>query len=344
MPIKTTPIYDQSPGKSGSVQPIPQAVSASSEATPTLVIGDIHGHLDRLEALLRQEGLLDRCDHCEGSGLIWEPCECYECEFEDKHGTEIDCANCEGDGWARTSEPAEIVLLGDVGHFGQGGSPTGDILTWVAAVRWADVILWGNHDRAVVDYHHAFGGFMQPGPEPRHWFARARREGKLKLAHTSHGYLFTHAGLHHAFKDQRVPSHIKEDVNEFCHWVNQFENPDAFSRNNMPDPNLLGVVQNVGSRRGGRGSGGILWRDISEKLYDRWPQVFGHSADHKEHAVRYCGKTGYTRDYAVAWASRLDPDKPLSYCVDVGGKGDKPGDNCLAGVWLPEGRIVRVDL
>lgn len=336
---KRTHNSDSLPTRYGSEDPAPSLASESNEIIPTLVIGDIHGHLDRLEALLKQEGLHDYCEACGGEGVI-------ESSFVDADQGVIhnfvDCVDCEGDGWTRTNKPAEVVLLGDIGHFGKDGSSTGDLMTWRAAVLWADVILWGNHDRALVDPAHTFGGYMRPGPEVLHWIGRARWEGKLKLAHSSHGYLFTHAGLHGAFRDQKIPEFIKKDPKEFAAWVNAFENPDDFSAQDLPDRDVLGVVNSIGYKRGGRQQcGGILWRDIEEKLYDGFPQVFGHSADHEKHSVRYCERTWHTREpYHFAEHSL----NKASYCVDVGGKGANPGDNCLAGVWLPEGRVVRIDL
>jgi hypothetical protein len=309
---------------------------SGSNETPTLVIGDLHGHLDRFEALLKQEGLLDYCPDCDGAGDI---------TINDGTPPPFDakmCPNCEGDGWCRTDKPAEVVLVGDVGHFGHGGSPTADLLTWIAAVRWADVILWGNHDRAIVDSGHAFGGFMFPPKEVFHVVARARAEGKLKLAHSAYGFLITHAGLVAAFAQQSVPEVLKHDVEAFVEWINQGEDPDFLPEDRNLGKNIFAVRDAIGARRGGRSNvGGILWRDIDERLYTPFRQVFGHSADGKAHKVRYCYSKQHTRDLEhLVDEARFAP----SYCVDVGGKGDKPGDNCLAGIWLPQERIVRVDL
>lgn len=324
--IESTRSYAASRGNSGSVVPATQpSVSASSGIVPTLVIGDIHGHVDRLEALLRQEGILDYCPVCTGVG-------------EDPSWTGLpeyapDCAACEGDGVKRTDKVAEVVLLGDLGHFGTTGSPTGDTLTWHFACKWADVILWGNHDRAMVDNGHAFSDFHRYPLDAFAYFDKARAAGKLKLAHSSHGYLFTHAGLALAFRDQDVPQEYKKDPVAFANWINMVEDPDAPTH-----PAQEAVRDAISTKRGGRSKvGGILWRDITEKLFDGFPQVFGHSADHKRHAVRACFVSGHTRKFMPRVGKN-------SYCIDVGGKGDRPGDNCLAGIWLPDERIVRVDL
>lgn len=39
------------------------------------------------------------CEHCEGSGLVHEPCGCYECEYSGKHDTDIPCGNCQQDAY-----------------------------------------------------------------------------------------------------------------------------------------------------------------------------------------------------------------------------------------------------
>jgi hypothetical protein len=288
----------------------------------TLVIGDVHGHLDRLDALLRQENLVDRCYACQA--------------------TELRCDKCWGGGWSRTDRDVEVVLLGDVGHFGEGGSPTGDLLSWEYALLWADVILWGNHDRACVDRSMVHSGYIRPSQDVFNYMAQAREAGKLKLAYEAHGFLITHAGLALQFRDQKVDQDILNDPAAFCDWINEIEEPNAEGTLDQ-----LAVRDAIGRKRGGRSPvGGILWRDIEDKLYTVFPQVFGHSADSREHAVRYVGPSFHTRkrkDYDI-WSLAKGWSGPPSYCIDVGGKGDRPGDECLAGIYLPSERIVRVDL
>lgn len=328
---------DQSLGKCGSVQPKLRLVGESNEDTQppatgkqTFVIGDLHGHLDRFEALLLAEGLLDRCPDCDGGGIALPDISVRKLGSTEYVREMRDCPACEGDGWRRTDKDVEVVLVGDIGHFGESGSPTGDLLTWIAAVRWADVILWGNHDRALVaDYHH-FKGYLKPGPEVYHWIARARFEGKLKLAHEAHGYLITHAGLHYRFRYQNVDEKLKQDPALFADWINEVEHPDADCTKDQ-----MGVRDSVGIVRGNSGVGGILWRDATEKLYDGYPQVFGHSAD-KYNMTRLCWNKGTTR-FLKAVPPKIEK---LSYCIDIGGNGDKPENNCLAGIYLPEGKIV----
>jgi hypothetical protein len=342
--IPTTETSPLSPGKFGMEQESPQADFASSDEIPALVIGDLHGHLDRFEALLKQEGLLDRCEECDGGGQGFEICGCNACEYGNLPGHgEYECGQCDGMGWARTKKSAQVILVGDIGHFGLNklpsgqkvpGSATADLLTWRAALNWADVILWGNHDRALIANQHAFGGYMKPMPEVYRLIEYARWAGKLKLAYSTHGFLITHAGLHLAFRDNvNVPDQVKRDPVEFAYWVNAVEDEDF-----QGTPDQMAVRDALSTRRGGNAhAGGILWRDIEEKLYPEFRQIFGHSADHKERKVRYCNQWGYSRIDLPEYTRQ-------SYCIDIGGPDEWPGAKCLAGIWLPSEEIVRVDL
>ena len=292
-----------------------QVDKAGKVMKETFIIGDVHGHLDRLEALLAKAGLLDDCPRC------WE------------EGMQSDCPLCDGDGLIRDRHPdAEVVMVGDIGHWGRGGSPTGDLMTLKAAIKWADVLLWGNHDRALVDAVHHFSGYQAPqGPEVWHLLKMAN----FKLAHEAHGFLITHAGLGGAFQyNKGVPEEVKRDPAKFADWINEVNDPDAEGSYSQ-----FATRDAIGAYRGGLSpAGGILWRDINEKLYYPFRQVFGHSADNKKHQVRYCWHNNHSRKPPEEESSRC------SYCIDVGGKGDRPGDECLAGIWLPQERIVRVDL
>lgn len=284
-----------------SEQPSEASSSSISNERKALIVGDIHGHLDRLEGLLLQEGLIN----------------------EDQE---------------RINNDVDLILIGDLGHFGKGGSPTGDKMVWEAADAWADVILWGNHDRAVFEPQHAHSGLIPPDAETCALILTLARSGRLLLADASHGFLLTHAGLHTAFRDQKVDDVLKTDPQAFADWVNQMTDPFGI----LPeDRNIAGIVDSISFVRYGRQRfGGILWRDISEKLYPGFRQIFGHSADHKSHKVRYCWENGHTRKPA----SFPDSVPAPSYCIDIGGKNDKGEDNCLAGIWLPSEKIVRVDL
>ncbi len=339
---------DQYLGKSGSDTPTPWAASGWKEESPepvtsdetqgpareVLVIGDLHGHIDRFEALLRQEALIDRCERCNGGGVTYLD--------SDKDEMGGDCEHCQGDGWARTDKPVDVVLLGDVGHFGKDGSPTGDMMMWRAARNWADVILWGNHDRAVVSDSMCHKGYLYPLPETLRIMAECHDMGKLKLAHAAHGFLMTHAGLGAAFRYQDVAPVLKKDPQRFADWINMASDEHAPASQDQK-----AIRDAISAKRGGRvAQGGILWRDISEKLYSGFRQVFGHSADHAEHEVRYVAEKFYTRkrkDYDI-WSRVKDERPDPSYCIDVGGSGKYQGDNCVAGIYLPSEKIVRVDL
>jgi hypothetical protein len=98
----------------------------------------------------------------------------------------------------------------------------------------------------------------------------------------------------------------------------------------------------IGAIRGGRvNTGGIIWRDISEKLYDGFRQVFGHSADVEQHKVRYCWTGGYTRK--IESMKHTDRQR-ASYCIDIGGKPGRPRLTVWRVSTYPAEKIVRVDL
>jgi hypothetical protein len=289
------------------------------------VIGDVHGHLDRLEALLRQEGLLGRCDNCNGAGLV-------QGRYADLG--EDDCPSCDGEGWERKRREVLVVQLGDLGHFGTRGSRTGDEMCYryVTRNRWCDIVLWGNHDRASIDGAHHATDFIQV-PTANHYIRQLFDQGRMQIALEAHGFLITHAGLAAAFKNQRLPSEIlRTHVESLVDWLNDEDERYIESGPKGVDQSALAIINAIGARRGGRvPTGGILWRDINEGLYDGFRQIFGHSADSDKHAAP---ETFPHTDDWNAW----------SYCIDIGGKGERPGDACLMGIWLPSEKIVRVDL
>jgi len=297
----------------------------------TFVIGDVHGHLDRLEALLKQEGFVVWCEYCQGSGTH------TAVPYTPDGIVDEECEHCHGDGWRRDRKNVTIVQLGDLGHMGE-ENRTGDLLCYRFAYHgWIDIVLWGNHDRYAMDEHHAFRGCMKPNPETRHFMNALHRERRYRLAHEAHGFLLTHAGLALAFRDQKVPDHLKTDPWAFVDWINGEDY--EFLVNSECDPQAVAIRDAVGHKRGGSSKvGGILWRDISEKLYPGFRQIFGHSADPR-HELRYCWQNGYSRSKSVQYGSGLP-----SYCIDIGGKGDWPGESCLMGMYLPSEKIARVDL
>lgn len=272
----------------------------------TLVIGDLHGHWDRLVALLEQEKIVT--------------------VDSDKPKKPI-----------RVDYDTEIVLVGDVGHFGADVDPFDDMDTWRIATIIADTILWGNHDRAIVDRRHAFSGMFVGSYHLDSLFAPALYQGKLKFAHEAFGHLITHAGLHDAVVKFETLKPYISDAATCAAWING----EALSEDIELDQNeefRSRFINNIGFRRGGGSQfGGILWRDIEEKLYDGFPQVFGHSADHKCRKVRYCYKQSSTRSLQQYLK---ETDAQPSFCVDVGGPNETPGAQTLAGVYLPEGKVV----
>jgi hypothetical protein len=293
---------------------------------PTLIIGDVHGHLDRFEALLKQEGIIGPCPDCDGFGDI-PTGQCGDPHDPDNDTPTADmCPYCKGDGQRRINFNVDVVQLGDLGHFGEDASPTGDELCYKYALDWIDVVLWGNHDRAIVDGACQFKGYLKPRPTVIHYLKQLANSDRLKFAHTAHGHLITHAGLHARFKYQNVDID-KNDPNAVADWINENDGALWGWENVYPEANA--VINAVGRKRNGRAPvGGILWRDRNEKLFDEFPQVFGHSADWEGRILRF--------------NHRQIVPKGKHWCVDIGCK-DFPR---LGGVWIDENgvRPVRVDL
>lgn len=264
----------------------------------TLVIPDLHGHHDRLIALLGQEGLLGPCPDCDATG-------------DRPDGM---CARCHGDGVVRTQrDSVEVVLLGDVGHFGAREVGVGDLLCWQAARDLADVVLWGNHDRAVVDPLHEFSGFLAPHAEVRSIIDDLRADGRLRLAHHASGHLLTHAGLAPQAAAQLSTS-ARQSLAGCVAELNALDG--------RPHP----AVDAIGPLRGGERSawGGILWRDWREDIDDRWPQICGHTR------AELCR----TRPDAVQRTVHTH------WCLDVADQHN----GRLTALWLPELKLAQVDL
>jgi len=242
----------------------------------TFVIGDVHGHLDRLTKLLQQEGLLD-----------------------DK-----------GD---RLRPDVTVVQLGDFGHWGYATEQEDDETVTVAPA-WLDVMLWGNHDRALVEERtHGFGGYRRSEPHVIHKVLALLSSGKLKLAYEAHGFLLTHAGLHPKLIEKPMSAAV------CAKWLNDEVEP---SDTRVP------VRDSISFERGGSHfCGGVLWRDAKEALSFQFPQVFGHTAHPpKVRTYKHVPEDG--------------GDEILSYCVDIGDKGDH---GKLAGIWLPSETVAEVE-
>jgi hypothetical protein len=238
----------------------------------TLVIGDVHGHFDRISLLLEREGIID------------------------PNGNRIrnDC---------------KVIQLGDLGHFGKDGSPTGDMLCYEYADEWFDGICWGNHDRPTIDGGSVFAGYVPPVRATENYIRTLMSKNKIRMAWAANGYVLTHAGLHTHFTSRaaspadRIPRDIRMNPRKVARWVNE----------NRTYWHYISTI------RGGKHPfGGPLWRDACESLNNYFPQVFGHSARDK---VRKYHKAAGT-----------------SYCVDIGSSTN----GRLAGIWLPEQKVVEV--
>jgi hypothetical protein len=134
------------------------------EEVRTFVIGDVHGHIDRLVALLQRAQVAT-------------------------------CLNQDPTAEWFINPNVEVVQLGDLGQFSP-DTHQKDLLCWRVAERLKFTVLWGNHDYANIDpENHSFRGWDPAHPELREVMERVRPV----FATERNGYLLTHAGLHPAF-------------------------------------------------------------------------------------------------------------------------------------------------
>lgn len=140
------------------------------------VIGDVHGHVDRLIALLEKAGII---------------------------------SSASAPGFSMDPDRPEIIQLGDLGHFGF-ETQDGDIACYHLAAEMGFTVLWGNHDYATKgDPYMGFRGYY-PNTD------RALREliaaVNPQFAAARHGHLLTHAGLHPLFYKPRAHAEEMADI------------------------------------------------------------------------------------------------------------------------------------
>lgn len=103
----------------------------------TFVIGDVHGHYDRLIALLTKANIID-----------------------EKGRTEL-------------GQKTEVVQVGDLVNL-TNDTRQNDLRTAKYAPDYLDVILWGNHDFAWFDENLTFRGYARPAPELAHYLKKIK--------------------------------------------------------------------------------------------------------------------------------------------------------------------------
>lgn len=248
---------------------------------PTLVIGDVHGHHDRLETLLEREGIV-------------------------KDGE-------------RVNRDVRVIQVGDLGNFGT--DYTADEDCYKSALDgWIDTLIWGNHDRAVFDArNHSFGGYREPIGPVKTYMSDLIRQGRYLFATAAHGYLVTHAGLGRYF-DPFLPADVQGAVEMLNNPPATSGTERDLRGHYRGEPDILWAAVNaIGHTRGGSLRwGGILWRDISESLSSKFNQVFGHSADH-DGLVRHLTKQGAS-EHDTGFRIQRGVTEMDAWCVDIGGK------------------------
>ena len=95
----------------------------------TFIIGDVHGHHDRLTSLLKKAGLISLVGH-------------------------------------KRTDDTRIIQVGDLGNFSIDSRKNDE--RCYALAQWYDIeVLWGNHDRAAVDLRSTFVGYAVPDTETK---------------------------------------------------------------------------------------------------------------------------------------------------------------------------------
>jgi hypothetical protein len=189
----------------------------------TFVFGDVHGKLDMLLGLLVTAGIMD------ASGK-------------------------------RIDNSVRVISVGDLGNFSE-DSRTEDYACYRFAAEHGIEVLWGNHDRAVVDPHHKFSGYARPLQLTRDLMTRL----DMRLAAFAEGFLITHAGVHPGY----VP-YLPTDRDVVQHMYNVIQKHS--------DDLTYPLIKDIGTTRGGPDTqGGLLWRDADREKLARFPQVFGHT-------------------------------------------------------------------
>lgn len=212
-----------------------------------------------------------------------------------------------------------VIQIGDIIQVDDAQAANDEVtLNFAFRHGWIDDFIVGNHDRAIVDNKHAFRGFTAPYPGVIHMIAEMINKGIYNLASSAHGFLLTHAGLAPAQKFHKMPD--TTDPVEMANHLNSLGGQAILGHT------YIGVINGISPARGGmRGeTGGILWRDMSEDIDTRFNQIFGHTAQ---------SRTGVTVHHENPVA------KTEWFNIDIGGKSEAR----LAGIWLPEKRVVRVD-
>lgn len=201
----------------------------------------------------------------------------------------------------RQRKDIPLVHAGDNGDYYH-GTALRDQKAWEMLPHFYDDMLIGNHEGAVL-FGMELGGFSFPNYICSDIINAEYSRGRLKFAVSYDGFLITHAGVHPMWE-----AILPDDPEEAAKLINDF------GRNNHNHP----LIANIGARRGGGDMcGGILWRDASESISDKWPQIFGHS--------RLNGVTKF---------------KNKHYGIDVG----YPDNGRIAGIYTDDIRAVEVNI
>lgn len=241
---------------------------------PTLIIGDVHGHYDRLYELLRAAGVID------------------------VRGKRVD-------------HDTEVIQIGDLGDCSE-DSRAGDLACWeLVRDRVIDLVIWGNHDRAVFHPGHFFSAYGEPIGATTEIMSSLVEEERVVIAAHRHGHLITHAGLDDEWR-QREPRLDLETAADLAETLVAIESDTSHK--------FVAVIDAIEPLRGGHDPvGGVLWRHCGRPGDPAQlvgvPQIVGHT---KGEDVR--------RDERGNW------------CIDIGTRRN----GRLAALRLPSMEVVEI--
>lgn len=207
----------------------------------------------------------------------------------------------------RANVDIPLIHIGDNGDY-YWGTELRDQRAWENLPEFYDEILMGNHEAAVL-FGMELGGYSVPNKETIAIMQENWESGKLKIATSYDGFLITHAGIHPSFEDD-----IPEDPVKAAEFLN-----------NLPTNHP--IICSIGARRGGyQPCGGVLWRDITEAISNKWPQIHGHSRVENAHGYNSTIGGGNTNTQ--------------HYAIDVG----YPKNGGIAGIYTHNCKIVEVNI
>jgi len=184
------------------------------------------------------------------------------------------------------------------------------------------ILLWGNHE-----LHYVLDTPWKP--EGKYECSGKRQEmhfelyeifnrnfTKFQMAFQVENYLFTHAGVHKGWYNDRFVKQYPELEEKMAKFELEYPNETLADKLNFAFDHRMECIFDVGHRRGGHCKvGGPLWLDkqLANKPLEGYHQVVGHSACKDIHTLKpYKGKD----DTSITFIDVLHHSKAF-YAVNI---------------------------